>query len=157
MPAFTGLAAPYWDSYARGMMIGITAGITPAHIARATLEATAYQVSEILKIMEKSSGLCIDRMRVDGGSTASRFLMQFQADLLGIPIEIPVISETTALGGAYMGALGMGDFSSLEEPLRHWKRQTCYEPQMDEATRDALVYDWHRAVERSLGWAVARK
>lgn len=154
VPAFTGLAAPYWDSYARGTMIGITAGTTRAHIARAALESTAYQVKDILEIVEHSTGLQINTMRADGGSTASRFLMQFQADLLNIPVEIPVISETTALGSAYLAALGMGDLEGIEDSARLWKCQRRYEPRMGEEARGALLNEWHRAVERALGWAV---
>lgn len=154
VPAFTGLAAPYWDSYARGTMIGITAGITRAHIARATLESTAYQVKDILGIVEHSTGLQVHTMRADGGSTASQFLMQFQADMLDIPVEIPAISETTALGSAYLAALGIGDLGSIEDPALLWKCHRRYEPHMDANKRDRLLNEWHRAVERALGWAV---
>ncbi len=106
VPAFTGLAAPYWDQYARGMMIGITGGTTRAHIVRATLEAIAFQVAENLEVMRKDSGINIDTMRADGGAVVNEFLMQFQTDILGIPIDVPVINETTALGTAFLGALG---------------------------------------------------
>ncbi len=115
VPAFVGLAAPYWDQYARGMMIGITGGTTRAHIVRATLEAIAYQVAENLAVMRKDSGLSIDVMRVDGGAVVNNFLMQFQADILGIPVEVPVIHETTALGAAFLAAMGVGDFHNLDD------------------------------------------
>ncbi len=153
VPAFTGLAAPYWDSYARGMMIGITGGCTDAHIARATLEAIAYQVKDIFDLVGKTTGITTKSMRADGGSTASKFLMQFQADLLGIPVELPAITETTGLGAAYLAALGMGEFSSLEEVSSLWRPSVCYEPKMGEDERMFLMDKWHRAVERARDWA----
>ncbi|MBR2847647.1 MAG: glycerol kinase GlpK [Clostridia bacterium] len=152
--AFSGLAAPYWDSYARGTMVGITGGCTKAHIARATLEATAYQVKDIFDIISSDSKTSIQSMRADGGSTASKFLMQFQADLLGIPVEIPVISETTGLGAAFLAALGIGEISSLEEMSKLWKRKAVYEPRMSEDERMFLIDRWHRAVERAKRWAI---
>ena len=152
VPAFSGLAAPYWDSYARGTITGITAGVKAEHLARATLEAEAYQVRDILKLLEQSSGMQISSMRVDGGGTASRFLMQFQADLLGIPVEIPAIRETTALGSAYLAALGLGELSRIEDTVDLWRCQKRYEPAMSEDHRAALMDQWHRAVERSRGW-----
>nr|WP_298631167.1 glycerol kinase GlpK [uncultured Porphyromonas sp.] len=152
VPAFSGLAAPYWDSYARGTITGITAGVKAEHLARATLEAEAYQVRDILKLLEQSTDMHILSMRVDGGGTASRFLMQFQADLLGIPVEIPVIQETTALGSAYMAALGLGDLSRIEDTIDLWHCHKRYEPGMSEDCRDALMDQWYRAVERSRGW-----
>ena len=155
VPAFTGLAAPYWDSYARGTITGITAGVTAEHLARATLEAQAYQVRDILDLLEQSSGIKISSMRVDGGGTASHFMMQFQADLLNIPVEIPVIQETTALGSAYMAAIGLGDLASVEDTATLWRCHKRYEPDMAADLRDSLMAQWHRAVERSRGWAVS--
>ncbi|MDD4843121.1 MAG: glycerol kinase GlpK [Anaerotignum sp.] len=152
VPSFTGLAAPYWDSYARGMMIGITGGTTQEHIVRATLESTAYQVKDVLDVMEKDSGVPITTMRCDGGAVANQFLMQFQSDILGIPLEIPEITDTTALGAAYMAAIGIGEFSSPEEVSHFWKISRYYEPRMSKDQRDALLFNWHRAVERSRGW-----
>ena len=154
VPAFSGLAAPYWDSYARGAIVGITAGVKAEHLARATLEAEAYQVRDILKLQEQSTGMQISSMRVDGGGTASRFLMQFQADLLGIPVEIPVIQETTALGSAYMAALGLGDLSRIEDTADLWHCHKIYEPSMSEDCAESLMEQWHRAVERSRGWVI---
>ncbi|MBR2452576.1 MAG: glycerol kinase GlpK [Clostridia bacterium] len=153
VPAFTGLAAPYWDSYARGMMIGLTAGCTEAHLARATLEAIAYQVKDIFDLVKENTGIAIKSMRADGGSTASKFLMQFQADLLGIPVEVPAVSETTGLGAAYLAALGMGEISSLEDMSNLWRRNVCYEPKMSDDERQFLLEKWHRAVERARDWA----
>jgi glycerol kinase len=153
VPAFVGLAAPHWDQYARGALIGITAGTTRAEIVRATLESIAYQVKDNLDVMVKDSGINIDVMRVDGGAVANEFLMQFQADILGIPVDVPVITETTALGAAYLAALGIGEFSDLNDLTNKWKLHKRYEPQMDEETREKLLYNWRRAVERSKGWS----
>jgi glycerol kinase len=152
VPAFTGLAAPHWDSYARGMMIGITGGTTKEHIVRATLEATAYEVKDILDVMEKDSRVPITVLRCDGGATANGFLMQFQSDILGIPIDMPEITETTALGAAYMAALGIGEFSSIEDISAHWKLARHIEPQMSDDERESLLYNWHRAVDRAKYW-----
>lgn len=152
VPAFSGLAAPHWDSYARGMVIGITGGTTREHIVRATLESTAYQVKDILDVMEKDSGVTITMLRCDGGATANEFLMQFQSDILGIPLEVPEIAETTSLGAAYMAALGIGDFSSIDEISDTWKLARHLEPKMSEDERQSLLHNWHRAVERSKHW-----
>ena len=152
VPAFTGLAAPYWDQYARGMMIGITGGTTRAHIVRATLEAIAFQVAENLEVMRKDSGMPIELMRADGGAVVNPFLMQFQADILGIPVDVPVIHETTALGVAYLAALGLGDFDNPDEIISKWKLSKRYEPGMTEDQRHQLIHQWQRAVERSQKW-----
>jgi len=152
VPAFTGLAAPYWDQYARGMMIGITGGTTRAHIVRATLEAIAFQVAENLDVMRKDSRMPIDLMRADGGAVVNQFLMQFQADILGIPVDVPVIHETTALGVAYLAALGLGDFDNLDEISSKWKLSKRYEPRITEDHRHQLMHQWKRAVERSQKW-----
>ena len=153
VPAFVGLAAPYWDQYARGMMIGITGGTKRAHLVRATLEATAFQVAENLEVMRMDSGMAIDVMRVDGGAVVNEFLMQFQADILGIPVDVPEIHETTALGAAFLAALGIGDVSSLEEIAAKWKLARRYEPNLSEDRRQALRERWKKAVERSREWA----
>jgi glycerol kinase len=153
VPAFTGLAAPYWDQYARGTMIGITGGTTRAHVVRATLEAIAFQVAENLEVMQKDSGISIDVMRVDGGAVVNQFLMQFQADILGIPVDVPVINETTALGAAYLGALGVGDFNSLDAISRNWKLGKRYVPSISEDERKLLMEKWKKAVMRSRNWS----
>lgn len=153
VPAFTGLAAPYWDSYARGMIIGITGGTTDAHIARATLEAMAYQVKDIFDLMQKITSADITSMRVDGGSTKSAFLMQFQADMLGIPVEIPEISESTGFGTAFLAAVGYGDVSGIDEVSKIWKSGAVFEPKMSVDQRENLLYKWHRAVERAKKWS----
>ncbi len=155
VPAFTGLAAPYWDQYARGMMIGITGGTTRAHIVRATLEAIAFQVAENLEVMRKDSHMPIDLMRADGGAAINRFLMQFQADILGIPVDVPVIHETTALGAAYLAALALGDFDNPGEISGKWKLAKRYEPTITEDRRRQLMYQWKRAVERAAKWIEA--
>ena len=152
VPAMTGLAAPYWDPYARGMLIGITPGTEKAHIVRAALESIAYQVKDILDLMEKDSGIEIRAMRADGGITSNEFLMQFQADILGIPIDVPVIAETTALGAAYIAAYGIGEFKRLSEIEENWKLKKRYFPRIGEAERNKLMSKWHRAVERARGW-----
>ena len=151
VPAFSGLAAPHWDSYARGTMVGITGATTREHIVRAALEASAYQVKDILDAMNADAGLAIPRLRVDGGSVVNRFLMQFQADLLGIPIDVPQITETSALGAAYLGALGTGH-AELADIAANWKLARTYEPAMSEDERQTLMRKWHRAVERAKGW-----
>lgn len=152
VPAFSGLAAPYWDSYARGMMIGITRGTTREEIVRATLEATAYQVKDNLDVMNMDSSIPVNTMRVDGGAVVNNFLMQFQADILNIPVDIPEITETTALGAAYLAALGIGEFDSIHDIADHWKLAKCFEPKMSADERKSLLDDWHRAVERSRNW-----
>src|SRR5690625_1512108 len=152
VPAFVGLAAPHWDEYARGMMIGITGGTTRAHIVRATLESIAYQVKENMEIMEKDSGIDIQVMRVDGGPVDNEFLMQFQADLLGIPIDVPVITETTALGAAYMAALAIGEFNNLEEIQEKWQLRKRYYPKISEKEREELMAGWREAVKRAKNW-----
>ena len=145
--AFSGLSAPYWDPYARGTVLGVTASCTKAHIVRAALEATAYQVKDIFDIMCEISGAEIKSMRCDGGLTNNRFLMQFQADMLNIPVEIPEISESTGLGTAFLAALGAGEISSLSELSDLCKMKTCYEPRMSNDERLYLVDKWHKAVE----------
>ncbi len=138
VPAFVGLAAPYWDQYARGTIVGITRGTAKAHIVRATLEAIAYQVAENLEVMRLDSSEPIVNMRVDGGAVVNEFLMQFQADILGIPVDVPEINETTALGAAYLAALAIGHFSGLDEINSHWKLFKRYEPTFTEDKRKII-------------------
>jgi glycerol kinase len=153
VPAFTGLCAPYWDMYARGLIIGITRGTTQEHIARAALESIAYQTRDVIDAMTQDSGQEIKSLRVDGGATASEFLMQFQSDILGIPIEKPVVTEMAALGAAYLAGLGVGFWKNKDELKKHWKIEKIYEPGMDGSRKEELYYGWKRAVKRSLGWA----
>ncbi len=128
MPAFTGLGAPYWDMYARGLIIGITRGTGREHIARATLESLAYQTRDVLNAMESDSGENATSLRVDGGATKSDFLMQFQADILGIPVERPSVTEMAARGACYLAGLGVGFWKSKEEIEGHWKLDRILSP-----------------------------
>lgn len=153
VPAFAGLAAPHWDQYARGTIVGITGGTTKEQLVRATLESIAYQVKDNLDVMVKDSGIPIEVMRVDGGAAVNTFLMQFQADILGIPVDVPVITETTALGAAYLAACGIGEFHDLSELEKNWKLYRRYEPHMEEDVRQELLRNWHKAVERAKNWA----
>lgn len=153
VPAFTGICAPYWDMYARGTIVGITRGTTREHIARAAMESIAYQTRDVLEAMEADSGVKARSLRVDGGATKSEFLMQFQADILGIDVERPVITEMAALGACYLAGLGVGFWESKEEIARQWKLEKVFHPRMDESRRQELYADWKRAVERSFKWA----
>jgi len=153
VPAFTGLCAPYWDMYARGVLVGITRGTEVEHLARSALESTAYQTRDVLLAMEADSGQQARTLRVDGGATRSDFLLQMQADLLGIPIERPVITEMAALGACYLAGLGVGFWGSKEELERKWQVEKVFEPRMGADQREALYAGWKRAVERSFKWA----
>jgi glycerol kinase len=153
VPALTGLGAPHWDAYARGMIIGLTRGTTKAHLARAALESIAYQTRDVVVAMCRESGIELQELRADGGAVANRFLMQFQADVLGVPVEIPSITETTALGAAYLAGLAVGFWSGREELAARWQMAWRYEPQMEQDQRDQLHGRWKEAVKRSMGWA----
>ncbi|MCI2062775.1 MAG: glycerol kinase GlpK [Eubacteriaceae bacterium] len=152
VPAFTGLAAPHWDSYARGTIVGITGGTTREQIVRAALESTAYQVKDVLDVMNLNANIPINKIRVDGGAVANSFLMQFQADLLDISIDVPVVKNTTALGSAFLGALGIEDITSLNDISHHLRLDKTYTPNMNDDERNTLLYYWHKAVERSKNW-----
>ncbi|WP_312692234.1 glycerol kinase GlpK [Caproiciproducens sp.] len=152
VPAFAGLAAPHWDQYARGTIVGLTGSATKEQIVRATLESVAYQVKDNLDVMNLDSKIPIKIMRVDGGMVANNFLMQFQADILGIPVDVPVITETTALGAACLAAYGIGEFKSLDEMTSRWQLAKRFEPKMSVDERDSLLHYWHKAVERSKDW-----
>jgi len=152
VPAFTGLGAPHWDPYARGLLIGIERGTSRAHIARATLESIAYQTRDLVETM-RGAGQPIEVLRVDGGGTVNRFLMQFQADVLGIPVEVAAIRETTALGAAFLAGLGVGLWKSPDELRERRAVAARYEPAMSIDERDAKYAGWLRAVERARGWA----
>ncbi len=152
VPAFVGLGAPYWDQYARGTIVGLTRGSNRAHLARATLESLAYQTRDVIAAMEADSGLSLKAMRVDGGATANNFLMQFQADILGVTVERPAVTETTALGVAYLAGLATGFWQSQEEIAQQWTVERRFEPQMSESERDRLYSGWQRAVERAQAW-----
>lgn len=153
VPAFVGLGAPYWDQYARGTIVGLTRGSGKAQLARAALEAIAYQTRDVVGAMIADSGLKLESLRVDGGATANNFLMQFQADTLGVPVERPVVTETTALGAAYLAGLAVGYWRSLEEIATQWQRERLFEPTMTADQRDTLYDGWRKAVVRARSWA----
>ena len=157
VPAFSGLAAPHWDQYARGMMIGITGGTTREQIVRATLESIAFQVYDNAQVMKIDSGRQFTRMKADGGPVVNKFLMQFQADLLGTPVDIPVVTEMTAYGAAFLAALAVGEFGSVEDIRNCWKLQSRYEPKMSADEREFRISEWHRAVERCKNWEIHKK
>ena len=152
VPAFSGLFAPYWRSDARGAIVGLTRYINKGHIARATLEATAFQTREVLDAMERDSGVRLSRLKVDGGMVGNDLLMQFQADILGVPVVRPRVAETTALGAAYAAGLAVGFWGGLDELRRNWQADREWQPGGDEAARERRYRDWKRAVERTLGW-----
>ena len=153
VPAFTGLGAPYWDMYARGAIVGITRGVTRNHIIRAAQESIAYQSADLVAAMEKDTGMRLASLKVDGGASRDRFLMQFQADILNCQVRRPMIRETTALGAAYLAGLAVGVWKSTDEIRRLWSCDINFEPHMDDAERQRLLRGWHKAVGRSLDWA----
>jgi glycerol kinase len=153
VPAFVGLGAPHWDPDARGTIVGLTLGSSLADIALATVDAMAYQVGDVLESMALDAAGTIGALRVDGGAAVNDALLQFQADILRVPVERPLVTETTALGAAFLAGLATGVWSSTEEVAASWQLDRRFEPRMDQAERDRLVDRWHRAVERSLGWA----
>jgi glycerol kinase len=153
VPAFTGLGAPIWDGNARGTLIGMTRGTTKAHIARAALEAIALQVADVFDAMTKDSGIALAELRVDGGASKNNLLMQIQADLLGVPVVRPKITETTALGAAYLAGLAVGLWSSTQEIATQWSVDRKFEPSISLADRQTKLARWHQALERAKGWA----
>jgi glycerol kinase len=152
VPALTGLGSPYWDPYARGTIVGLTRGSGRAHLARAALEAIGYQTVDAVRAEEAAAGERLAELRADGGATANRWLMQLQADLLGVPVVVPEIAETTALGAAYLAGIATGRWSAAEVAAM-WREAVRYEPRMEEDARAALLAEWHRAVDRARGWA----
>ncbi len=153
VPALAGLGAPHWDPFARGALFGITRGTTRAHIARATLESICYQTIDVADAMKRNSGIPLKELRVDGGAVNNNFLMQFQSDMLGVPVEVPLVTETTSLGAAYLAGLAVGFWKNRKELSASWKVKKRYEPQMAKRERDRLYLRWLRAVERSREWA----
>jgi glycerol kinase len=152
VPAFVGLGAPYWDSYARGAIVGLTRGTDRRHLARAALEAICYQSRDLLEAMTADSGIHLEAMRADGGAAANNLLMQLQADLLGVTVQRPAVTETTALGAAYLAGLAVGYWSSLEEIAAQWQVDAEFVPAMSRDQRDVLYAGWQRAVGRARGW-----
>jgi glycerol kinase len=152
VPALTGLGSPHWDPYARGTIVGLTRGSGRAHLARAALEAIAYQTIDAVRAEEGASGRALAELKADGGGVENHWLMQFQADMLGIPVVVPEIAETTALGAAYLAGIATGCWSAGQLG-EMWREGACYAPRMGEEEREALLADWRRAVKRSRGWA----
>ena len=152
VPAFAGLGAPHWDQHARGVLCGLTRGATKAHIARAALEGIAYQVRDVLAAMEADAGLRLKELRVDGGASANNLLMQFQSDLLNVPVVRPRVTETTALGAAYLAGLAVGYWQSKTDIAQQWQQDGRFAPQMKPATRRTLVAGWDKALNRAKDW-----
>lgn len=157
VPALTGLGAPYWDAYARGAIVGLTRGTTRGHIARAALESICYQTRDVVEAMRRESNISLTELRVDGGAVGNKFLMQFQADMLGVPVEVPAIAETTALGAAYLAGLATGFWKNREEIDAKWQLARRYEPGMKSSESNRLYARWQEAVSRSRSWAVQEK
>jgi glycerol kinase len=153
VPAFSGLYAPYWKDNARGVIAGLTRYVNKGHLARAVLEATGFQVREVVEAMAKDSNLDLDFLRVDGGMVVNNLLMQFQADILGTPVVRPRVTETTALGAAYAAGLAVGFFKNIDEICAHWSEDRRWEPKMDKQSREQLYRFWKKAVTRSFDWA----
>ena len=152
VPAFSGLFAPYWKSDARGAIVGLTRYVNKGHLARAVLEATAWQTREVLDAMEKDSGVTLKALKVDGGMVFINTLMQFQSDVLGVPVIRPQVAETTALGAAYAAGLATGFWSNLEDLRQNWQIDHTWEPNMDAGVRDKQYAMWKKAVTRTFDW-----
>ena len=152
VPAFVGLGAPYWDMNARGTIIGITRGTTKAHIVRATLDSMAYQTRDVLSAMEADSDIKLASLKVDGGACANNLLMQFQADLLGVPVDRPQVIETTALGAAYLAGLATGVWATKDDLKKSWDLDLRFEPKMSRDEADKYYKGWRKAVEHSMHW-----
>ncbi|MES3629532.1 MAG: glycerol kinase GlpK [Longimonas sp.] len=153
VPAFAGLGAPHWDQYARGTIVGITRGTNESHIARAALESIAMQSVDVIRAQEADSGIPLKELRVDGGATANNLLMQMQANLLGVPVVRPEVTETTALGAAYLAGLAVGFYESVEDISKQWKVDARFEPDMERSEAERKMKQWGRAVKRSMNWA----
>ena len=153
VPAFTGLGAPYWDSYARGTILGLTRGTRREHLVRAVVESLAYQASDVIEAMEKDSGIHLKTLKVDGGACANDFLMQFQADILNVQVARPECIETTALGAAYLAGLSVGVWKNQEDVCANWALQRTFCPDMAQEYREELLAGWKKAVRCSFGWA----
>ncbi|HWR06918.1 glycerol kinase GlpK [Sporomusa sp.] len=152
VPAFVGLGAPYWNMTARGAILGLTRGTTKAHVVRATLDSMAYQTKDVLSAMEADSEIKLQALKVDGGAVVNNILMQFQADILGVPVDRPQVTETTALGAAYLAGLAVGVWNNKEDLVQNWKLDTRFEPQMADEQSAKLYKGWQKAVKRSMDW-----
>jgi len=153
VPAFTGLGAPWWDQYSRGTLVGMTRGTGRAHVVRAALEAIAYQSADLMQAMAQDCGFIPSQLQVDGGASANAFLMQFQADIMNVPVVRPVVMETTALGAALLAGLAVGVYASVEETAQAWQQDASFAPDMEAHRRKNLLGGWHKAVERAKDWA----
>lgn len=153
VPAFTGLGAPYWDPYARGVITGLTLGVNKYHIIRATLESLAFQTNDVLHAMELDSGIHLSALKVDGGACRNNFLMQFQADIIGAPVRRPVCVETTAMGASYLAGLAVGFWSGTDDIMKNWILDREFHPEMDDQTRTNELRGWNQAVRSTFGWA----
>jgi glycerol kinase len=153
VPAFAGLGAPHWDAYARGAIFGLTRGATSAHIARAALEAIAFQNVDVLTAMQKDAGITLRELRVDGGASVNNLLMQIQADVLGVPVVRPKVTETTALGAGYLAGLAVGYWRDAADVAANWRVDRIFEPAMTRDRVDEWTAGWHKAVERAKSWA----
>ncbi|KAB3537723.1 glycerol kinase GlpK [Alkaliphilus pronyensis] len=152
VPAFVGMGAPYWDMYARGTIVGLTRGAKAEHVVRATLESIAYQTRDVLEAMQEDSGINLQTLKVDGGAVANNFLMQFQSDILGVKVDRPEVTETTALGAAYLAGLAVGFWKDKNEITKRWKVDSRFEPALAVEDKEKLYKGWKKAVERSLKW-----
>ena len=153
MPAFVGLGAPHWDAYARGAIVGLTRGVNRDHIVRATLESLAYQTEEVLSAMQEDSGIRLSALNVDGGASANDFLMQFQADMIGVPVCRPACVETTAFGAACLAGLAVGFWESRTALRQARRMEHCFAPALPESERKARLAGWQKAVRSTMGWA----
>ncbi|MGN6711263.1 glycerol kinase GlpK [Anaerocolumna jejuensis] len=153
VPAFTGLGAPHWDQYARGTIVGLTRGVNKYHIIRATLESLAYQVNDVISVMQADSGITLSALKVDGGACANNFLMQFQSDIINAPVNRPMCVETTAMGAAYLAGLAVGYWKNKEDVIKNWKIDRVFEPEMEEKNRAILIKGWNKAVKCSFNWS----
>ena len=153
VPAFVGLGAPYWDPHARGIIVGLTRDSRVEHIARAAVDAMAYQTRDVLEVMQAEAGLQLPHLKVDGGAAANAMLLQFQADQLGVPVRRPVVAETTALGAAYLAGLAVGYWDGLDDVRRNWALDREFSPAMSAETRERGYRGWSKAVTRAQGWA----
>jgi glycerol kinase len=154
VPALAGLGAPHWDPYARGLLVGITRGTGKGHVARAVLESMAYQTRDVIEAMQRDSGIALEALRCDGGASVNEVLMQFQADILGVDVEVPQLVETTALGAAYLAGLAVGFWDSQAEIAEKWALGQRYRPSMEAAERERLFWRWRKAVALAKGWAL---
>ncbi len=152
VPAFVGIGAPYWDSYARGTILGLTRGAKKEHIIRAALESMAYQTHDVLKAMEEDSGIELKALKVDGGACQNNFLMQFQSDILGVQVDRPEVVETTALGAAYLAGLAVGYWKDRNEVSQNWAISKSFDPAMEDEKKEKLIKGWHKAVTKSMDW-----